>query len=390
MDNLLDWQNGLDHVAYFNLLGLVDPAHASEPERRGGRLTGVLIRGQGHRLDVGTLKATGGEGFHAVNTVGTEASAFRFGCSAIPEDFWFTGKGPIPATAFEPTKSQRIAIHDAFFSFGEDGRHSVRGLGSGRTYPIQQNGKDVYRLAANGLLTGGTGDLANRQGMFVLTGLYTPPGDFQLRISVMVVDPTGLLTTEPVPAIEAVKGLPRDVTYLDTSTFHPSVTATEIVPGPTPESPPASLTCREKLRLCESRFSALGPEGLRCNYEIGEPSGEHRIALQFSSLSGTGAPESPSGAYGVEEFEVYHDGSRRGTLKIALDEIRAVLVPIPGVPADMQTQMFAGFGPVVGGSGAFAGAQGFQINMGVGTFVPHLLSILYQFELADPTGRFRA
>lgn len=385
MDDLKKWQNGLDQLAYFNLLGVVDSAQ-SEP--RQGRPTSVLMRGLGHRLDVGDLNAEKDKEFRAYNAVGTEASEFSFRCSAIPQDYWFTGKGTIPPTSFDPTKTQRIAISDAHFTFG-DGKHGVKGLGAGRTYPVQQDdNEDVYRFAANGLITEGHGDLKDRQGMFVLTGLGAPD-KLQLRISVMIVDPGGLLTTEDLPEIETVKGLPRDVTYVDFSTFVPEVTSTQIVPGPTPESPPASLTVAEQLRMCATRSTSLGPEGLRARYEIGDPTGKHPVRLQFSPLSGTGAPDSPSGSYDVEQFAVYDGNDHRGTLKISTDEIRAVLLPIPGVPQDMQTQMFSGFGPVTGGSGAFAGVQGFQINLGVGTFVPHLSSILYQFELVDPTGRFR-
>lgn len=389
MGDLQTWQQSLDNLAYFNLLAVSNSANPSTPLRDGGKLTGIELRGQGHRLDVSALDAVQGQEFRAANMVGAESSPFSLTCSIMPDDFWFVPGESVPATPIDWTKTQRIAIDDAEFSFGIKGEDSIQGAGAGRTYPIQGADREVVRLAANGMITGGNGALAHCQGLFVLSGLYTPDNDFQLRVSIMIVGPGDLLTTEPLPRIEAVADLPKDVTYVNFSTFHPSVTATEIGTF-TPAGLPATLTVKEELRLSANRSSALGANGPRAQYEIGEPTGRHEVALEFSPTSGTGAPDSPSGSYDVESFELRQGDDLVGTIKIANDEIRAVEIPIPGVPTEMVTQMFSGFGPIRGGEGVFAGLQGFQINMGVGTFVPHLLSTLNQLEIADPSGRFRA
>lgn len=390
-DELKAWQQALDRLAYFNMLAIPDPARPNQPTYRDGKLTEVLFRGAAHRFAIAPGQLGGNPGYRTSNTVGTEAGPFEFRWAPIPEDFSLGAGRPVPPTPFDPVNSQRIAVTDAEFAIGQGGGDRIKGFGTGRSYPIHQPGRQLTRIATNGVITSGTGALANSTGMFAFNGLFTPPDDFQLNVLAMIKNPGALYTTGELPALEPVQGLPRSSTFLYFSTFVPAVTATTIAPGKTPADPPASLTVSEKLRLCETGFSARGPQGLVSRYQVDATAGEHPIKLEFSPTSGSGkTPDDPSSSYDVERFQLY-DGNRHiGTLEIETDEIRAILTPLDGVPADMVTQMFAGFGPVNGGDGAFAGAQGFQINLGTGTFIPHLSSILYLFELADPTGRFRA
>jgi hypothetical protein len=390
-DDIQSWQQALDRLAYFNMLAIPDPARPNQPSYQNGKLTEVLFRGAAHRFDIAPGQLGGKQGYRTANAVGAEAGPFELRWAPIPQDFSLAAGRSIPPTPFDPSHEQRIAVTDAEFAIGQGGGDRIRGFGTGRTYPIHQPGKQVTRIATNGVITAGTGALANTTGMFGFNGLFSPPDDFQLNILVMIVNPGALHATSELPALEPIPGLPRSSTFLYFSTFVPAVTATTIVPGKTPADPPASLTVSEKLRLCETSFSARGPQGLASRYQIGPTAGEHPIKLEFSPTSGSGqTPDDPSASYDVEQFQLQDGGRHTGTLKIETDEIRAILTPLDGVPSDMVTQMFAGFGPVNGGDGAFAGAQGFQINLGVGTFIPHLSSILYLFELADPTGKYRS
>jgi hypothetical protein len=390
-DDMQGWQQALDRLAYFNLLAIPDAAHPTEPSYQDGKLTAVRFRGAAHRFDVAAGRLDRERGYRTANAVGAEAAPFEFRCAPIPEGFSLVAGRAVPPTPFDPARTQRIAVTGADFAIGQGGRDRIQGFGTGRTYPIRRGAPQLTRVAASGVITAGQGALANRTGMFALSGWFTPPDDFQLNVLVMVKDPGALYTTGELPPIEPVEGLPRSSTFLYFNTFVPTMTSTTIVPGKTPAAPPASLTVSEKLRLCATSFSARGSQGLASRYQIGPTAGEHLLTLWFSPASGSGAtPDDPSAAYDVERFHLY-DGKRHvGTLGVENDEIRAILTPLDGVPQDMVTQMFAGFGPVNGGDGTFAGAQGFQINLGVGTFVPHLTSILNLVELADPTGRFRS
>ncbi len=387
-NDMQSWQQALDRLAYFNLLALPDPARPNQPSYQNGRLTEVVFRGAAHPFDIAPGELGGRRGFRTANAVGAEAGPFELRWSPMPQDFSFVAGRPVPPTPFDPADSQRFAVTDAEFAIGQGGDR-VKGFGTGRTYPIHQPGKQVTRIATNGVITSGTGALANRTGMFAFNGLFSPPDDFQLNLLVMIVNPGALYTTAPLAALRPIRGLPRSSTFLYFSTFVPTVTSTHVTM--TPAGQPSSLTANEKIRLCEATFSARGPQGLASRYQIGSIAGDHPLKVQFSPTSGSGnMPDDPSASYDVEQFHL-QDGNRNvGTLAIETDEIRAFLTPLDGVPAEMGTQMFSGFGPVNGGEGAFAGAQGFQINLGVGTFVPHLSSILYVFELADPTGRFRS
>ena len=388
-DDLQRWQQALDRLAYFNMLAIPDPAWADPRSSQNGRPTEILFRGAAHRFDIGPSRL-GRQEFRTANAVGTEAGPFELRWSPIPQSFLFDPGRPVPPTPFDPAVPQRIAVTDADLAIGQGGGDRIRGFGTGRTYPVHRPGRPLTRIAVNGVVTAGTGALANHTGMFVLSGLFTPPGDFQLNIFVMIKNPGALFTTSELPAILPIDGLPRSSTFMYFSTFVPTLTSA-IVGGTTPAGLPASLTVTEEIRLCETSFSTRGSRGLASRYRIGSIVGEHLVDLKFSPASGSGAtPDDPSCAYDVEEFRL-QDGNRHvGTLKVATDEIRSIETSLDGVPEDMTTQMFAGFGPVNGGEGAFAGAQGFQINLGVGTFVPHLTSILTLCELADPTGRFRS
>jgi len=55
----------------------------------------------------------------------------------------------------------------------------------------------------------------------------------------------------------------------------------------------------------------------------------------------------------------------------------------------MPVFRFAGFGPILGGTGQFDGAEGMMtMNSAISVF-PRTLSNLYTFRLYDPSGRFR-
>ena len=390
-DDMQSWQQALDRLAYFNMLALPDPARPNQPSYQNGRLTEVLFQGASHRLAIAPGELGGRHGFRTANAVGTESASFAFRWSPVPQDFSLIPGLPVPPTPFDPVNSQRIAVTDANFAIGQGGGDRIQGFGTGRTYPIHQPGKQVIRIATNGVITAGTGALANSTGMFAFNGLFSPPDDFQLNIMVMIVNSGSLYTTGEIPALEPIPGLPRSSTFLYFSTFVPTMLSTQIEPGKTPAGLPASLTVGEELRLCETAFSARGPQGLVSRYWIGPTAGEHPLTVWFSPTGGSGTtPDDPNASYDVEQFKLQAGNRHLGTLKVETDETRGILTPLDGVPADMQSQMFAGFGPVNGGDGAFAGVQGFQINLGVGTVVPHLTSILYICDLADPTGRFRS
>lgn len=58
--------------------------------------------------------------------------------------------------------------------------------------------------------------------------------------------------------------------------------------------------------------------------------------------------------------------------------------------APMPVFRFAGFGPILGGTGYFNGADGMMsMNSAISVF-PRTLSNLYVFRFYDPTGKFRA
>src|SRR5262249_49131845 len=157
---------------------------------------------------------TGRRELRVTNAVGSEAGPFELRWAPIPESFALVAGSAVPPTPFDPAAVQRIAVTDADVAVGEGGDR-IAGFGTGRSYPIERRGPpQVTRIAASCIVTGGAGALANRTGMFALSGLFTPPDDFQLNILVMIANPGALAATGELPGIAPLAGLPRNSTFL--------------------------------------------------------------------------------------------------------------------------------------------------------------------------------
>jgi len=78
------------------------------------------------------------------------------------------------------------------------------------------------------------------------------------------------------------------------------------------------------------------------------------------------------------------DGREVGTVRANMVEGRAFRTPLPGAPNPVFR--FGGFGPVLGGTGAFAGAAGMLSMNSIVSVVPRTLSNLYVLRLVDQRG----
>jgi hypothetical protein len=108
--------------------------------------------------------------------------------------------------------------------------------------------------------------------------------------------------------------------------------------------------------------------------------------LHFNPLSPT--PVSPiQTTNGVFTF-FGRDGQAIGTVNANMVEGRAMKTELEGAP--MPVFRFAGFGPLLGGTGFFEGADGMMsMNSAISVF-PRTLSNLYIFRFYDPSGKYRA
>jgi hypothetical protein len=86
----------------------------------------------------------------------------------------------------------------------------------------------------------------------------------------------------------------------------------------------------------------------------------------------------------------FHDvgGQEVGTIRANMVEGRAFRSILPGAP--MPVFRFGGFGPILGGTGAFGGTTGMMSMNSVISVFPRTLSNLYVLRLVDRPGQSAA
>src|SRR5262249_30351799 len=82
------------------------------------------------------------------------------------------------------------------------------------------------------------------------------------------------------------------------------------------------------------------------------------------------------------------NGHSFGTVQANMVEGRAMRTELSGAP--MPVFRFGGFGPIIGGTGQFTGADGMMSMNSVVSVFPRTLSNLYVLRFYDPAGRLRA
>lgn len=391
-DREQQWQKALDAAAYFNSLVVPDPAHASTAIAMPGassKLAGAKVHGLGHRFDVALATLSACEGVRAANVVGEVQLALDFKWQLIPDDFGvFPGREP-PPTAFDPTRSQRFALMDATFDFG--GGNRLWSIGAGRTFPLALPGAPgrVALAGIAGVLEGSGSFGDTPQGCWVVSGFFTPPNDFQLELLLRLQDNAGNLQTQELPPIHPIPNPVVGTTYLAVRTSAWPQT-TDVRFGP--DKQPTGLTTWETMTRIDTAFVAGGPRGPVSRVDIGPEIGQHYVDIQFlGGPTNLGTAASPIPFVDREEF-IFHDASGGfvGSFTAPVMDGRSWFAKVPGVPDEIGIQLASGFALITGGKGCFAGASGIVTNVGIGTFVPHLTTLVYMAQLADPTGQYRA
>jgi hypothetical protein len=388
-----EFQQIIDRAAYFNLLTTADPRQPSVPQYAngaGGGLTGVAVHGIGHRFDVTVYSGPRGD-LRASNVVGEPALTFSFRWLPIPDDYEvLPGKTP-PATALDTSRSQRFAILDGEFAFAPSGETGFLSFGSGLTFPLNPGDPTAVRLAGVGNVLAGTGELAGREGIYVLSGLFRPPADFRLNILIRINDVERTLAARgrlPAPRLQPDPA--RGSTFM---TFYASGEPGETEPIPVPSGlpPGEGFATPALVRKVQIDFFA-GPRGIDSEVRIGKQAGYDNVKIWlFPSEQADGGVLSPIPYFDQEEFVfVDQEGKSTGTLRADVIEGRSILTPLAGIPQEYASQVVGAFALIKDGTGQFAGCQGMATNVGGGTVNPNLTSLVYLFEIFDPAGKFRA
>lgn len=382
----------LKSAAYFPIFNVANP---SLPNRVISLLPGVPlldrlltvaveVNEQLHRFEIDVEAAGGGRGLRASNTVGEPVAGVHIRWTPIPENFEAMPDVCPPPAILNPFASQRFTMLNGRLSFMDADGSGFRGFGTGRTFPVNGNFGQLHIGAVIDILEG-FGKFKGLHGTAVINGYIQPPDNLALNLMVRIMDPTGRLkATSPVAPIRPVTDPDPGATFMvflgETDPDKP------VQLNIAPDGTILGSNVHELLRLVHLGFDAGTPAGLRSRTVEGPIVGSVSATLYFNPMS----PQSVSPIQTTDGIFTFFDSERRviGTLASNMIEGRAMKTELAGAP--MPVFRFGGFGPILGGTGQFGGADGMMtMNSAVSVF-PRTLSNLYIFRLADPEGRFRA
>ncbi|HBL30309.1 MAG TPA: hypothetical protein DD490_26035 [Acidobacteria bacterium] len=385
----------LDQAANFSLLSVPDPDHPARATLTpatphdyfgidGGY--GIDLASRLHRLDSG-VEAASPQGVRVHQAVGPAGGTLRARLMFGPADLaWTPGQDP-PATLWDPWRSQRFSLLDAEIRF--QGDDAVRIYGIGRTFPAVVAGRPSLYAGAVANVIEGRGALRGLAGTLVMTGSLENLG-FLGHLSLRLVDPEGRLRTgrelppagvagdpDPSSTYVVLRGVKKDRTVKTTY-------------GPPPDDRRVSLITPSQMRSVDLRFAEVSHEGMRAEMRVGQAVGTMDANVFFDLLAPPGTAMAPV-PFTTDEKYVFldSDGRETGTIHAGVVDGISFDLKFPAAPGQPGVR-FAGFGPIHGGTGAFAGAQGMlTVNSLIG-IAPHTLSLLHVLQLADPEGHHRA
>ena len=377
----------LRRAAYLPIFSVADPSRVNRPIPLAPWLpfaiTAVEVHESLHRFEVASEVTAGGLG--AVNRVGEPAARVHIRWTVIPHSYRASPDCLPPPTVLIPFLSQRFAMLDGEMSYLDAAGSGFHGFGAGRTFPVVEGGKRKLRIGAVIDVLEGFGAFAGLPGTVVVNGTIEPPHGLALNMMVRFVDlDERLLADGALAPIDPIPSPDPSATFVAFLGEPDPSAGTELIVGPDGSMQGAHVV--ERLRSIRLGFD-LETGRPRALAEPGPVVGSLAGRLYFNPFAAPpGAPVPFQTRSGVFRF---HDpeGQPVGTLEANVVEGRGFATPLPGAP--LPVFRFGGFGPVIGGTGALAGASGLMsLNAAISVF-PRTLSNLYVFRLEDPQGRFR-
>jgi hypothetical protein len=360
------------------------------PSREAGGL--YELDAEPRRLGLAVVPDPARGGLAADNRVGRPAATLRCRWRLVPEDYvGHPGElPPMPTIALDTRVSQRIEMVDWELRF-KDGVSGYRAYGTGRTLPGTAPGPAALITGAALVLEvlEGFGELAGLAGTVVASGGLRANAQMALAVITRFMDPAGGPLIQPPAtrpaggalAIAAAGGV--GVTCMgflgEIDAAHPVTLRLSLTEGV------LGSNVFEQLRPAALGFDQ-GPGGaLHAGATAGAIAGTVTARLSFDPLAL--CPMSPiQTRCGVFEF---HDqaGASIGSVAANMTEGRAFRTGVPGKL--LPVFRFAGFGPITGGTGEFAGASGVMTMNSAISVQPRTLANFYLLCLDDLTGRYR-
>jgi hypothetical protein len=379
-------QRLLDQTADLLVYAVPDEAHADAATLTPDDPTDYFGLNGGYGLDLKSTLHRFRSATHspADQAVGEVVGSFRGLWLFCPDDAgWAADRHPPPAL-FDPFRPQRFAVQRAEFAFAGC-KERLRGYGMGRTYPVDIDGRPATLAGAVGTVVEGEGRARGLEGTFVMTGAVTEELGFRGVITCRLVDPKGAIRggrelpkwkQAAVPThgstFVVVRGEKRDRTVKTTY-------------GPPPNDTQVSLVTPTVMREIEFAASAGGGR-LRTGTKFGPPVGEFTATVAFDVTAPPGTTAAPVPFTTDEEYTFRdEDGNVVGTVRAAVAEGHSFGLTFPATSGQPGVR-FGGVGPVLGGTGCFAGVKGMLgVNSLIG-IAPHALSLVHTLHLIAPRG----
>jgi hypothetical protein len=336
------------------------------------RFESIAESGSGDRRVL--VRQTAGE------SVGSLRSLWLFG----PADLaWAPGEYPAPVI-MDPWRSQRFAMLDTHFEFGD--RHGFSGYGIGRTFPTTVGGEPKVMVGAVGNVMEGRGRFDGLNGTFVMTGNLVDLG-FLGNVTFRFIDPDGVIRTErEIEPPSASADPDRDFSYIVLRGVKKS-SSVKTVYGPPPGDDRVNLVTPSIMRSAQYIFDSSG-RGPRSGMSVGPLVANMEAEVLFNLLAPSGTAKTPVPFTTKETYSFQEGGRTTGVINTGVVDGVAFQLDFRDAPGQPGVR-FAGFGPITGGTGPFEGVEGMlTVNSTIG-ISPHALSLIHVLAIADPGGGFR-
>lgn len=388
-------QQLLDETANFSMFAVPTPGYLDRASLNPRQPDDWFNLNGGYGLDLlsdlhrfETTTAVGGaNGLRVNQDFGSDTGRFHCLCLfSSPEFGWHPNQTP-PPTIFDPWKSQHFVMQECELTFGDN--NICKCYGVGRTFPLIVNGRHVLLAGAVANLARGTGKFEGREGTLVLTGTITPEMGFLGNINLRVRDDQQTMVSEnELPASDGICRPDRQNTFVELRLIKKDRNVKTTF-GPPPGDGRVSLITPSIMR--SARYSyGTGTRGPRTHMAVEQLLGPMQAIVFFDLSAPPGTGESPV-PFTTEEIYIFNDSAGRtvGTISCGVVEGWSFGLKFPAAPGQPGVR-FAGFGPITGGTGPFAGVQGMlTVNSLIG-IAPHVLSLMHVLHLVDPSGKFRS
>ena len=336
-----------------------------------------------HRFE--SIASLSGQQISISQTTGHATGKFQCLCLLCPPDTrWNPRQVPQP-WIFDPWRSQRFIMQECEIALGHERCYFY---GVGRTFPVNVGGRHVLLVGGVANLTRGTGKFEGREGTLVCTGTLTPELGFLGNINLRVRDDQDTIVSESeLTPIQGIRDPDRQNTFIELRLAKKNQTIRTTFGPPSPDGR-ISLITPAVMRSAQFSYVA-GMRGVRTHMSLGQVLGPMEAKVFFDLSAPPGTAESPV-PFTTQELYTFNDdkGKTIGTVSCGVVEGQSFGLKFPAAPGQPGVR-FAGFGPIQGGTGIFAGARGIlTVNSMIG-IAPHAISLMHVLHLADPSGRFR-